>query len=455
MLQAKAVHLYKKLCEAREEREPVEFVASDGWLWRFSRRHGIRQLALQGEKLSADAPAAENFITSFRTFIEDQHYTLHQIFNSDESGLYYKLLPEKTLASHFEKTADGRKKQKERVTINACSNASGSIKLPLLLIGKYKKPRCFKHISHDSLPVVYDNQSNAWVDAAIFANWFHRHFVPTVRKELKEMGLDQRAVLVLDNCSAHPSEDELVSDDKKIIAKFLPPNVTSLIQPMDQGVLECIKRHYKRKLLEELVLKDEEGISILTFLKSIDMLRVTTLVAASWDEITAQTLQRSWRKILSEGEGCATGGDESNCPETLPSGESGGVGEFHSMFHTIGHDLSEEEIRVWLASDRSDPGYTHFSDEDIVSNIIKESTHVQREESEESEDEDSLESTPTISHLAAVKSFDESLQWLQAQQEATMYNISVLQELRDLARRKHSNALKQRKLSDFMSHTMS
>jgi hypothetical protein len=84
-----------------------------------------------------------------------------------------------------------------------------------------------------------------------------------------------------------------VSDDEKIIAKFLPPNVTSLIQPMDQGVLESIKRRYKRKLLEELVLKDEQGMSILTFLKSINMLRVATLIAVSWNEISSKIMEKS------------------------------------------------------------------------------------------------------------------------------------------------------------------
>ena len=71
--------------------------------------------------------------------------------------------------------------------------------------------------------------------------------------------------MLLDNCSAHPNDDELVSADGKIIAKFLPANVTSLIQPMDQGVLVAIKRRYKRKLLEELVLEDGNGRTIFFF----------------------------------------------------------------------------------------------------------------------------------------------------------------------------------------------
>ena len=186
-MQAKALQLHKKLCEQGGDAGLEEFTASDGWMWRFSRRHGIRQLMLQGEKLSANKPAAEEFCGTFQEFVEDNHYTLNQIFNCDETGLYYKLMPQKTLASSFEKSADGRKTQKDRVTINACANASGTIKLPLLLIGKSKNPRCFKHINRDNLPVIYSNQSNAWVNAVIFAECFHEKFVPAVQKQLREM----------------------------------------------------------------------------------------------------------------------------------------------------------------------------------------------------------------------------------------------------------------------------
>jgi hypothetical protein len=68
---------------------------------------------MQGEKLSADMPAAGDFVSAFQEFIEENNYTLNQIFNCDETGLYYKMLPEKTLASSFEKSASGRKRQKE------------------------------------------------------------------------------------------------------------------------------------------------------------------------------------------------------------------------------------------------------------------------------------------------------------------------------------------------------
>ena len=60
--------------------------------------------------------------------------------------------------------------------------------------------------------------------------------------------------------------EELVSESGKIAAKFLPPNVTSLIQPMDQGVLVTLKRIYKKKLLSRLIPADEDCVSIVDFL---------------------------------------------------------------------------------------------------------------------------------------------------------------------------------------------
>ena len=298
IVQAKARELHQRVNDAHGDRAPMkEFTASAGWLWRFCQRHSIGQLSLQGEKLSADQPAADTFIPKFQEFVADGGYSLDQVFNCDETGLYYKLLPQKSLAAHFEKSADGRKTQKERVTINVCSNA-GTIKLPLLLIGKSKNPRCFKNVSHDSLPVVYANQSNAWVNATLFTDWFHHQFVPTVQEKLIALGCEPTAVLLLDNCSAHPDEEQLVSADEKVVAKFLPPNVTSLIQPMDQGVLESLKHRYRKKILEELVLRDNGGVSIIEFLKGINLLKVSEMIAASWDETQPKTLRLSWRKIL-------------------------------------------------------------------------------------------------------------------------------------------------------------
>lgn len=42
------------------------------------------------------------------------------------------------------KQLEGRKKDKERITIVVCCNGDGSDKVPLWVIDKYAYPRCFK-----------------------------------------------------------------------------------------------------------------------------------------------------------------------------------------------------------------------------------------------------------------------------------------------------------------------
>ena len=58
-------------------------------------------------------------------------------------------------------------------------------------------------------------------------------------------------MLVLDNCSAHPEPEELISDDGAIRAEFLPANVTSLIQPMDQGVIQAVNKKVQKEAVRE------------------------------------------------------------------------------------------------------------------------------------------------------------------------------------------------------------
>ena len=57
LLQEKARILYERLYPNSEKR----FVASTGFQWRFSKRHGLKNLAIQGEQASADTLTACEF----------------------------------------------------------------------------------------------------------------------------------------------------------------------------------------------------------------------------------------------------------------------------------------------------------------------------------------------------------------------------------------------------------
>ena len=109
------------------------------------------------EKLSADSEAVTSFKTQLQKII-DEELSLDQVYNCDETGLNYRMLLSKTLAAKQETFAPGYKKSNDRVTVVACSNATGEQKLLLMLIGKAAKPRASKNISVTALPVMYRNK---------------------------------------------------------------------------------------------------------------------------------------------------------------------------------------------------------------------------------------------------------------------------------------------------------
>ena len=68
------------------------FKASSGWLHRFKQRHGICQLSLQGESLSADPESTEAFKLFLHQYIEDHSLSIHQVFNCDETATFERAL---------------------------------------------------------------------------------------------------------------------------------------------------------------------------------------------------------------------------------------------------------------------------------------------------------------------------------------------------------------------------
>ncbi|GBN11944.1 Jerky [Araneus ventricosus] len=124
----------------------TDYSYTTGWLTKFKKRHGIRQLKICGDRVSANAEAAEDFVNEFVSLVETEKLSPEQIYNADETGLFWRYVPRSTLATADEKDATGVKDSKERITILGCGNAAGSHKMKLFVIGKSAKPRAFKNV---------------------------------------------------------------------------------------------------------------------------------------------------------------------------------------------------------------------------------------------------------------------------------------------------------------------
>ena len=150
MLKAKAEDLASEL-------EPtVPWSCSNGWLSRWKKHHNITFRAICGENASVDLSVCDEWKElTLRSIL--QRYSAENVFNADETGLYWRLLYDKTHAVKGE-THSGGKKSKERVTLLVCANMTGTEKRPLLVIGKFQRPCCFSGIAN--LPTEYKGNKN-------------------------------------------------------------------------------------------------------------------------------------------------------------------------------------------------------------------------------------------------------------------------------------------------------
>ncbi|XP_023312705.1 jerky protein homolog-like, partial [Anoplophora glabripennis] len=246
--------------------------------------------------MSADISGSTDFQIKFLEMVEREKLTPEQVYNMDETGINFKMLPEITFLSSHEKSAPGFKKNKERITVAVCSNAAGTHKIPLFVFSKSAKPRAFKNLNPSSLPVYYRSQKSAWMSTDLFKEWFNIEFVPKVIGHLKNINLPIKAVLILDNAPTQPQDLTCHTADIKII--YLPPNVTSLIQPMDQGVIESLKKRYRRKLVSEILQYSEsEDKGLLEIIKKINIKDVIYMLAMAFQEMPSATFVKSWRKL--------------------------------------------------------------------------------------------------------------------------------------------------------------
>lgn len=271
----------------------THFQASSGWLQRFKSRHGIRSLRICGDKLSADVKASNTFVDTLHDIINESKYTKDFIYNADETRLDYKALPSKSLVLRNESAAPGFKTSKESVTVLVCANASGTHRLPLLVIGKSKNREIF-----NSMPISYKYTRKAWINQKIFTEWYEETFVPQVQQFHGLNDNHGNVLLLLDNAPCHPPATVLNIIHNSFTIKYLPPNVTSIIQPMDQGVIENFKRIYRKDFLRYIILEDDNQHSIRSIIKNLKVDTCCQLMIDAWNRIDSKTLERSWNKIL-------------------------------------------------------------------------------------------------------------------------------------------------------------
>ena len=223
-------------------------------------------------------------------------------------------------------------------------------------------------------------------------------------------------MLLLDNAPSHPPEQQLRSRDGSIFVMYMPPNVTSLIQPMDQNIIRLTKLYYRKFLLSSVLSKNPENIS--EALKKVTLREAVLNLHMAWNELNQQTIQKCWNNLL-----CTN--DEDDEEDDVP-------------LSVIRERLrSNVDIVISASLDVVDllkivnpnivctPTDINFWNED------KQTNDANKEEDMDSEndEDDPIEVRCVVTDAQAIQVFNQALDWAE-RKEVSYTDILVLRKLR-------------------------
>lgn len=289
-----------------EAKDLREFTPTEFWIRSFAKRHNIRiaSARLMHIPISlSEAPATPECVSLKNQL---QRYDADCIFTVYDASIFHKVLPRESYL--LDTDGNGREGVAtsfppdmgldDRAALVCCANATGTMKVPITIIGKSKQPPCFR-IRPSPLP--YLTQPNVWFDNATFKQWFNEVFTPAIRKHSWK-----NVALLVENVI----DENIVHDQRGQVKIFhLPPDSRATHHPMEQGIMSLVKQRYRYAMLERVLelLPFREAIQGFSInkteaFKGLDegddpnFLDVAEILSETWKETSAQSIARSWVK---------------------------------------------------------------------------------------------------------------------------------------------------------------
>ncbi|XP_064410130.1 tigger transposable element-derived protein 4-like [Latimeria chalumnae] len=441
MLAVKDDELAKKLGHA-------DFSASQSRVERFKHRRGIVCRTVCGESESVNSDVLDDYVTTKLPSLLIG-YQPRDVFSIDETGLFYKLLPNRTLALK-EEECHGGKHSKERITLLVGSNMDGSEKLKLLVIGKVKQPKCFKGVK--ALPVDYEGNTKAWMTGDIFKDW-------VIKFDRKMQRQKRKVLLFVDNCPAHPHIDNL----QATTMVFLPPNTTSKLQPMDQGIIKCLKQHYHRQLIQHMLNCFEHKQDT-----AITLHQGITFIHSAWCKVSSKCISACFRKAGFVISGQTTDSDLVNYPHHHHPPHLSGEEEddeeednlplsaLKSMWLEVRNKLQMSEninLDEYVDVDTEVVIAEKPTDDDIVASVQQKHSGQPEEDSEDEDEDEGTDLPKTRTFTKVLDSLACLRDYVSTQADMSDLLFDRLAEFTDIVMAGRYQQQQQMKITDFAKRT--
>jgi hypothetical protein len=397
LLQAKAKEIWKRLPEYADKPVP-EF--SIGWLEGFKISLKVRH----GEAGSTPAEA-EDEMKGLQTLAGE--YEEENIYNMDESGLFWRMMPSRGLSTQSQ---PGLKKDKSRISVVFATNATGTDRIPVWFIGKAKTPRALRNVSVSTMGGQWRWNKKAWMNTIIMVEWLQSFY--------QHIGTTRQVLLTMDNFRAHYTAVEQHPPPPNIRICWLPVNSTSRFQPLDQGIIQNCKAHYRRYWLQYIL---DSFVSNLDPQSSMNLHLAIRWILRSWNnEITNTTIYNCFRKSTLV-----------SSPISLPTPIiPSGIADLYRRVTEVGNIHDAMAISNFLnptdETEAEDGDENTVGEEEILQEVIQEHLGLP---STQDDDEDEQLAQPVYTASDALKAAQVLIGYTESQESLSTEYLRVLERL--------------------------
>ena len=235
---------------------------------------------------SLDCPDYSQFIEEVLKPLMEE-YESQNIYNADETSLFYKSLSNCTMSFDGEEVHGSKLHQsKDRMSLLLCTNMNGSEKSNPVLIGKAAHPTAQKKhsVTFKDLGVEYFWNQKGWMTGPVFDLWLTDWNNNLIKQNCY-------VLLLIDSAPGH-----IIGKYSNIRIQFLPPNTTAKLQPLDQGIIKSTKYNYRTILMTKYLAGVESKQEAKTIMKSYDFVVACQVLVEALDALIPENIQKCFLK---------------------------------------------------------------------------------------------------------------------------------------------------------------
>lgn len=255
----------------------IEFKPSAGWLGRWKDRNGV---TLKRFKDKDGAPSATKVGNHWRRYMftkATKDYSLQNVWVVEETVLVYNALPE-----HLN---NGAANGSDRISIILACNLAGTERKPPVIVGNTQS------LNSTSLPVLFHYHPDSIVTVDLFSSW--------LKEWDRELHTKRKKIVVLMSKTPHHPENPHVFN---INVTFFPPDTSTVLQPLQMGIINIFKSLYRYQQLKYLMARaqasEKIGLGSSAFNQNVvsghsltvSLLDVVFMVYKAWKHVSPETI---------------------------------------------------------------------------------------------------------------------------------------------------------------------